>query len=63
MYRDGVKISAQSFEFTNKYTKPVSPKTGDENNIVLWAVLMAAALAAVGVTAFVLIKKGRKNGK
>ena len=46
-----------------KYTKPVSPKTGDENNIVLWAVLMAAALAAVGVTAFVLIKKGRKNGK
>ncbi len=63
VYRDGVKISAQSFEFTNKYTKPVSPKTGDENNIVLWAVLMAAALAAVGVTAFVLIKKGRKNGK
>ena len=63
MYKDGVAIDSTNFEFTNTYTQPLSPKTGDENNALLWTGVMAAALLAAGTAGFILVRKDRKGAE
>lgn len=63
IYKDGVEIEATSFEFTNRYTRPLTPKTGDENNVALYIMLMAATFLAAGMAGFILLRKNRKGAE
>lgn len=39
------------------------PKTGDENNVLLWLILLGVGLAGCGAVAWVTLKKKRANEK
>ena len=41
-------------------TPSAAPMTGDENNIVLWIVILAVALVAIGVLVWSLLRRGKK---
>ena len=42
-------------------TQTTAPKTGDEANVTLWAILMLAAVCAAGGLGIFAVRKGRRR--
>lgn len=58
MTKNGVRTDRFLAVFTNIYTPPRNPKTGDGEQLMLWGVMLSASLLLLGAALRTLRKKG-----
>ena len=55
--RDGIRINTPLAAFVNAYRTPISPKTGDTANPLLWGVILGGSLLLLSAVVWTLKKK------